>query len=110
MAGPTWMTWVESWPVYRQLTGTDRRGLGAAAKSSHHRAARTATADSVVKSVCPYCAVGPSTALPQPACRSAGVLGIFAVSGPDRRFRGEADGGGEGRRNSERTSDRKNGG
>ena len=58
MAAPTWMTWVESWPVYRQLTGTDRRGLGVAAKSSHHRAARTATADSVVKSVCPYCAVG----------------------------------------------------
>ena len=55
MAGPTW---IGSWPVYRQLTGTDRRGLGAAAKSSHHRAARTATADSVVKSVCPYCAVG----------------------------------------------------
>jgi formate dehydrogenase major subunit len=55
MAGPTW---IGSWPVYRQLTGTDRRGLGAAAKSSHHRTARTATADAVVKSVCPYCAVG----------------------------------------------------
>ena len=51
-------TWIGSWPVYRQLTGTDRRGLGAAAKSSQHAAARTATADSVVKSVCPYCAVG----------------------------------------------------
>jgi len=22
--------WIGSWPVYRQLTGTDRRGLGAA--------------------------------------------------------------------------------
>jgi len=51
-------TWIGSWPVYRQLAGPDRRGLGAAAKSGRQRAARTATADSVVKSVCPYCAVG----------------------------------------------------
>jgi len=47
-----------NWPVYRQLTGTDRRGLGAAAKSDRPRQARTSTADAVVKSVCPYCAVG----------------------------------------------------
>jgi formate dehydrogenase major subunit len=47
-----------NWPVYRQLTGTDRRGLGAAAKSDHPHRARTATADKTVKSVCPYCAVG----------------------------------------------------
>ena len=47
-----------NWPVYRQLTGTDRRGLGAAAKSDRAREARTSTADAVVKSVCPYCAVG----------------------------------------------------
>jgi formate dehydrogenase major subunit len=47
-----------NWPVYRQLTGTDRRGLGAAAKSDHPRQARTVTADKTVKSVCPYCAVG----------------------------------------------------
>jgi formate dehydrogenase major subunit len=51
-------SWIGSWPVYRQLTGTDRRGLGAAAKSGHSRQARTSTADAVVKSVCPYCAVG----------------------------------------------------
>jgi formate dehydrogenase major subunit len=51
-------TWIGSWPVYRQLTGTDRRGLGAAAMSDHSRVARTSTADAVVKSVCPYCAVG----------------------------------------------------
>ena len=49
---------IGSWPVYRQLTGTDRRGLGAAAKSDRPRVARTSTADAVVKSVCPYCAVG----------------------------------------------------
>ena len=49
---------IGSWPVYRQLTGSDRRGLGAAAQSDHRREARTSTADAVVKSICPYCAVG----------------------------------------------------
>jgi formate dehydrogenase major subunit len=49
---------IGSWPVYRQLTGSDRRGLGAAAKSDGQREARTSTADAVVKSICPYCAVG----------------------------------------------------
>src|SRR6478609_1658036 len=49
---------IGSWPVFRQLTGPDRRGLGAAADSGKFRTARTSTADSVVKSVCPYCAVG----------------------------------------------------
>ncbi len=38
-------TWLESWPVYRQLTGTDRRGLGAAAKSDRSRAAGTSTCE-----------------------------------------------------------------
>jgi formate dehydrogenase major subunit len=53
-------TWIESWPVYRQLTGTDPLGLGAATKTAHSASLkpRTATADKVVKSVCPYCAVG----------------------------------------------------
>ncbi|WP_046470390.1 formate dehydrogenase [Allosalinactinospora lopnorensis] len=53
-------TWIESWPVYRQITGDDRSGRAAAAKSPHSRnlRARTATADRVVKSVCPFCAVG----------------------------------------------------
>ena len=51
-------SWIGSWPAYRQLTGTDHRGLGAAAKGDHPRVARTSTADAVVKSVCPYCAVG----------------------------------------------------
>ena len=53
-------TRIESWPVYRQLTGPDRRGLGAATKSetSARLRPRTATADRVVKSICPYCAVG----------------------------------------------------
>jgi len=53
-------TWIEGWPVYRQLTGDDPLGRGAAAKSgaSGRLAPRTRTADKVVKSVCPYCAVG----------------------------------------------------
>jgi formate dehydrogenase major subunit len=46
-------------PVIRQLGG-DPLGLGRAAQSvrSEQLLARTATADKVVQSVCPYCAVG----------------------------------------------------
>jgi formate dehydrogenase major subunit len=53
-------TWIDAWPVYRQLHGLDPLGRGAAAKSSRSSqlAPRTRTADKVVKSVCPYCAVG----------------------------------------------------
>ena len=53
-------TWIRDWPVYRQLTGTDPLGRGAAAQSDRSKAltARTETADRVAKSVCPYCAVG----------------------------------------------------
>jgi formate dehydrogenase major subunit len=48
------------WPVIRQLQGRDRTGRGAAVKSEHsdQLLARTYTADKVVKSICPYCAVG----------------------------------------------------
>jgi formate dehydrogenase major subunit len=51
---------IQSWPVLRQLTGTDRLGRGKAARSGRTdaTAARTAQADRVVDSVCPYCAVG----------------------------------------------------
>jgi formate dehydrogenase major subunit len=53
-------TWIDAWPVYRQLRSLDPLGRGAAAKSSRSSqlAPRTGTADKVVKSVCPYCAVG----------------------------------------------------
>jgi formate dehydrogenase major subunit len=46
--------------VLRQLGGTDRAGLGAAAQSARSRAwrARTEDADRTVGSICPYCAVG----------------------------------------------------
>ena len=51
---------IASWPVARQLRGGDSLGLGVAAKSAHTdaRIARTETADRVVGSICPYCAVG----------------------------------------------------
>lgn len=51
---------IRSWPVYRQLTGDDRLGRGQAAQSprSAGLAPRTADADHVVHSVCPFCAVG----------------------------------------------------
>jgi len=57
---PNVKTWLDSWPVYRQLTGTDPLGRGKAARSKATESvvARTATADRVVQSVCPYCAVG----------------------------------------------------
>jgi len=52
--------WIEGWPVYRQLTGADPLGRGAAVKSKGSEAwhARTQDADKVVRSICPYCAVG----------------------------------------------------
>ncbi|SFI67589.1 formate dehydrogenase major subunit [Amycolatopsis sacchari] len=52
--------WIRSWPVYRQVTGSDPLGRGAAAQSARSAGLtpRTASADSVVHSVCPFCAVG----------------------------------------------------
>ncbi len=49
-----------SWPVVRQVRSGDFLGRGPAVTSAHTRelAPRTATADKVVQSVCPYCAVG----------------------------------------------------
>src|SRR3954468_17707571 len=46
-------------PVLRQLR-SDRLGLAAAARSEYSRelTPRTKTADRVVQSICPYCAVG----------------------------------------------------
>jgi formate dehydrogenase major subunit len=59
---------IGSWPVARQLglgprppdEGDDRAGLGHAARSERSASLqpRTETADRVVASVCPYCAVG----------------------------------------------------
>jgi formate dehydrogenase major subunit len=51
---------IESWPVYRQLTGDDRLGRGKAAQSKRSLTLtpRTADADRIAHSVCPFCAVG----------------------------------------------------
>jgi formate dehydrogenase major subunit len=53
-------SWLGSWPVVRQLSGTDSLGRGVAARSpgTERLTARTSTADAVVRSICPYCAVG----------------------------------------------------
>ena len=48
------------WPVLRQATGADHTGRGAAVRSRRTDALqpRTATADRVADSICPFCAVG----------------------------------------------------
>ncbi|MBV8363158.1 MAG: dehydrogenase [Candidatus Eremiobacteraeota bacterium] len=48
-----------SWPALRQLSD-DPLALGKAAQSTHSETLepRTKTADRIVKSICPYCAVG----------------------------------------------------
>jgi len=53
-------SWLNQWPVYRQLSQGDELGLGAAVKSKRSAAIapRVRNADKVAKSVCPYCAVG----------------------------------------------------
>jgi formate dehydrogenase major subunit len=52
--------WIDGWPVYKQVSGMDPVGKAAASQSarSAHRVPRTEEADRVVKSICPYCAVG----------------------------------------------------
>ena len=51
---------VLQWPVLRQALGPDRLGRGVAATSARtaRTQARTTSADRVVASICPYCAVG----------------------------------------------------
>jgi formate dehydrogenase major subunit len=53
-------TWIDEWPVFRQAAGPDFLGRGEAVMSKHTKelTPRVKTADKVVKSVCPYCAVG----------------------------------------------------
>jgi formate dehydrogenase major subunit len=50
---------IRSWPVIRQIEGTDRLGLGSAVRSRHSIELKPRISDArVVKSVCPFCAVG----------------------------------------------------
>jgi formate dehydrogenase major subunit len=51
---------ISDWPVFKQIQSGDPHALGQAAMSERTRnvESRTRKADRVVKSVCPYCAVG----------------------------------------------------
>jgi formate dehydrogenase major subunit len=51
---------IPAWPVVRQLRGGDRLALGRAAQSARQArlTPRTKIADKVVRSICPYCALG----------------------------------------------------
>jgi len=51
--------WIGEWPLLRQLDG-DPGALGSATRSERSRTLRprTAEAEHVVRSICPYCAVG----------------------------------------------------
>ncbi len=51
---------ISRWPVLRQIRERDFKGLGETAQSSRSTglSPRTEEADRVVRSVCPYCAVG----------------------------------------------------
>ena len=51
---------IRKWPVIKQLKARDARGFGETSFSERSRdlAPRTSSADEVVKSICPYCAVG----------------------------------------------------
>jgi formate dehydrogenase major subunit len=53
---PTWT----AWPVFKQVTGRDVWGLGESSfsKRTIELRSRTTMSDQVVRSVCPYCAVG----------------------------------------------------
>lgn len=51
---------ISDWPILKQIKDGDAYGLGvsASSKRSDNLVARTTSADRVVASVCPYCAVG----------------------------------------------------
>ena len=51
---------INDWPVIKQLQRSDIHALGDTASSDRSRslAPRTRSADKVVRSICPYCAVG----------------------------------------------------
>src|SRR2546421_555914 len=50
---------LRSWPVVRQLTGADRLGLSSAVRSPRSDGLTPRTGEArVVKSICPFCAVG----------------------------------------------------
>src|SRR3954470_13927818 len=50
--------WISRWPVFRQLRGEDGRGDAARSARTDALRPRLEKADSVARSICPYCAVG----------------------------------------------------
>lgn len=50
--------WISRWPVLRQLRGGNARAEAARSARTDALRPRTEEADSVARSVCPYCAVG----------------------------------------------------
>ena len=60
MSVPKWIAGLGRWPVIEQVRRGDWMALGDTARSprSEELAPRTQKADKVVRSVCPYCAVG----------------------------------------------------
>ncbi len=50
--------WLSRWPVIRQLKGEDGRGRAARSPRTDALRPRVEDADTVARSVCPYCAVG----------------------------------------------------
>ncbi|MBD3140393.1 dehydrogenase [Microbispora bryophytorum] len=50
--------WLSRWPVIRQLKGEDGRGRAARSARTDALRPRVEDADTVARSVCPYCAVG----------------------------------------------------
>ncbi len=55
---------IPAWSVLRQIGTKDRLGLGKAAQSSRQAnlTPRTAEADKVARSICPYCGVAAGSA------------------------------------------------
>jgi formate dehydrogenase major subunit len=50
---------IRGWPVVQQIQGADRLGLGSAVRSRHSIELKPRVSDArVVKSICPFCAVG----------------------------------------------------
>lgn len=61
MAGPGWgrlSRRLSRWPVLRQLRGADGRGDAARSARTDALRPRLEEADTVARSICPYCAVG----------------------------------------------------
>lgn len=54
------LSFISNWPALKQLTNGDGLALGSSVRSRGHAnlKPRTTEADSVIRSVCPYCAVG----------------------------------------------------